>query len=231
MCMDEVKIDALYERIRANEGDKDGCDVNELFNAFWNGYDIGRLRELFDSFNEEVVADAAFILTELGYKGKPLLDVCWNLLDSNELGIVADCLDVILVNADHRDGDMLAKAMMLIHAQEDPVQWKTLGVISKMSLEQLEASVGSKQLGNLTGYVRWLIRQDKLSDPNEIKTRVEGDDKLASAFGAIAALRAKPPLIELLEYVAVSIDGPIGNFASGELEFINMELSGSYTRH
>ena len=192
----------LIERITsAPTHDRVGVLANELLREFHLGYPLADLETLLKNNDQDVVATAAWITSELGERCRPLLVDVLPLLAHPMPRIrflALDCLFWALP----KDGCYIARAIGLLDDPETSIRRKVLNVLFHFSRQQLEAAyhcVGEHGLNaSMSGGLSWLLSGDAL-DPVEVNRALASPDPLFRRFGAAAAARIhkvhKEPLI------------------------------------
>ena len=218
--------DVLLKRILLAENDTEGIDVENLLNAIYDGYDVENVRFLLHSEHLSAVECGAWILYELppNYAGK-LIDECDRLLAYDYHSIRFYALGIVLDCALAEDSDLIAKALWLICDPAGSVKWRCLGFMTGLRLEQLNAALSSQNLGELRPHVEWLISQDMCVAEQEVRRKIESDQWLDRAYGAVAATKAGTRLAYLLQVLTNDADSALARFAEDELEM--QQLPGS----
>jgi hypothetical protein len=196
--VDWKRAELLFERAMSCKA-SDG-EIEELYNAFYEGFSLDYLRRMLRSNNSAVIRSGAFILSELGTRAFPLLCECRNLLKQNNNWVLGDTLDVIIVNAKVEHRDLLAMAICLVDDPRKGVAWKCLGFIKRLDRSRLSAALGSNILNEIRPHLEWLLAQERTSATEEISERIQCTEWRTRAFGAVAAARrglAGAPLLKL----------------------------------
>ena len=210
----------LIERIAADpENPRVDVLSNELLREFQLGHPLDALRELMNSGDDDLVAVAVWIASELGQKCRPLLVDTVHLLRSPAKKVRFWAVDV-LYWALPEHGCSLAAAIALLDDPEAGVRWKVLDVLSRLSTEQIEAASRCTQRDVLSSVhqdgLRWLLSGDALI-PDKIKILLASSEGASRKYGVVAAARLRERNEEALVYASTIDDHDIQNFASGIL--------------
>lgn len=196
--------------------DRVGVLSNELLREFQRGYPLDDLEALLKSNDEDVVATAVWITSELGERCRPLLANVLPLLRHRMQRIRFWTLDCLFWALPH-NGCYLAQAIKLLDDQKEGIRRKVLGLLLRLSREQLEAAhhcVGPEGLKppESTG-LNWLLSDDAL-DPSKIERTLGSPDPIFRKFGAAAAARSSKQNKEPLIRASTVSDSDISIFAS-----------------
>jgi hypothetical protein len=207
----------LIERIAvAPEHDRVGTLSNELLREFHRGYPLDDLRQLLKSNDEQLVAIAAWITSELGANCRPLLPDVVPLLTHPMQRIRYWALDSLFWTLPQNGCD-LAHAVRLLRDSEEGIRRKVLDLLFRLSNEQIEAAYQCKQEGVLESSLRdglgWLLSADSLV-PTKVESVLRGRDSTLRKFGAVAAARLRKTHAEPLLYASTMDDADAREFAA-----------------
>jgi hypothetical protein len=218
---DKDRAEKLTERILANPNSPQaGVLINDLLAEYYRGYPLDNLRALLSNDSQRVVAIGAWIASELGAKGSPLLGDIARLIGHPEKGVRFSAIDCLLVWAGRSNNEELASVIRLISDPEPGVRWKAMDFLSRATREQLEAALSSLEASepnsaNVRG-LRWLI-ESRASDPEEVKTVLQSPEGVLRRYGVAAARRMSKNNIEPLLYAASLSDPDVKNFAESQV--------------
>lgn len=211
MVFDEQRASGLLRRLMMHP-DSTAADLlsNDLLREFHRGYPIDNLRSLLHSAEPEIVIIGAWIASELGEKGSPLLADVLPLLHHAARKVRFSAIDCVLVWAGKSDGPALASALELIDDPEPTIRWKAMDFLFRASPEQLEASLShllrtAASSHHIRG-IEWLL-SSKSEDPAAIVRVLQSQDPLLRKYAVAAAARLSGRNREPLLYAA-SVDDP-----------------------
>ena len=210
-------IDEIIQELTSNpESAQNGRVVNQLLEHFQDGAPLEYLRSLMLSPDPQLSSAGAWIASELGVEGKPLLDVVSSLLDHPDKRVRFWSIDCILLWAGIFNGNELANTVRLLDDSEKAVRWKAIGFLSRASVEQLKSALAwlTKEEPEST-YVRglqWLLSASGI-DAEAIEAMLLSAEpqmrKYAVAAAARLAAKNQHPLIT----ASVSHDLEVAEFA------------------
>jgi hypothetical protein len=207
----------LIERIAsAPQHDRVGILSNELLREFQRGYPLEDLRQLLSSDDEDLLAVAVWIVSELGIESRPLLADVVHLLAHPLKRIrfwTLDCLYWTLP----QNGCDLAEAFRLFDDPEAGIRWKVLDILSRISREQIEAAylcleARRSESSHLLG-LRWLLSSEALA-PDSIGSALRSADPIVRKYGLVAAVRLRKEHPDPLIYASTVDDVDVSKFAS-----------------
>jgi hypothetical protein len=169
----------------------------------------------------EIVKAGAWIASELGGKGKSLLDAVFPLLEHPDSRVRFSVIDCILLWADSSHGLQLASVLRLLSDSESRVRWKALEFLSRASKEQLSAAllyleIFEPQSKNIQG-LRALLRAEK---PLDAMASLQDSDELIRKYGAVLARRLAHVSKEPLLFAASLDDVDVKDFAKTSLSLL-----------
>lgn len=182
----------LIDRITsAPQNDRVGVLSNELLREFLRGHDLEDLRGLLEDTNDDVVAIAIWIASELGEKSRNLASAILPLLNHQMQRVRFWALDC-MVWATADEGCDLARGLALLDDPEEGIRRKVLDLLSRLSKEQLSSALRCADHSPMTrGQIhglRWLISDAALL-PYEIEVALRSLDGDLRKYGAVAAAR------------------------------------------
>jgi hypothetical protein len=207
----------LIERIQsAPQNDRVGVLSNELLREFQRGYPLVDLEYMLKSDDNDVVAVAIWITSELGEKCRPLLRSVIPLLDHPFQRVRFWALDCLLWASPEKGCDF-AHGIALLNDPEDGIRRKVLDLLFRMSDEQLRAALscseGNRLSPGASDGLRWLLSDDgRLSD--RIMDGLRSSDSDLRKFAAVGAARLSKQDKEPLHLASKLDDVDIAKFSS-----------------
>lgn len=204
----------LIERITsAPENERVAVLSNELLREFHRGYPLDDLRVLLRSDDERILTLAAWLLSELGEKSRPLLNDVVPLLSHPLKGIRFWVLASLFWTSPQNGCD-LAQAFELLEDSEPGIRWKVLDILTRVSLEQIEAARNCLELrrSNLSHLAGLSVLRN--GDPNQVITGLRSDDPLVRKYAFAAAVRVHKDHPEPIAYASTVDDDDIKGFLS-----------------
>lgn len=215
------KVERLIEQIiRTPETVDDGRLANCLLDQFHRGAPLENLRPLLLSPHPELASSGAWIASELGEKGKPLLNVVVNLLEHPDKRVRFWIIDCVLLWAGPSKQRELSKAVRLIDDREKAVRWKAMVFLSRASRDQLEAALAwflseEPESPNVLG-LRWLLGATG-SDVEAVEAMLENTEPRMRKYAAVAAVRMALENQHSLVIAASLGDTEVAEFAADSL--------------
>ena len=218
------RAEELTERLVADpRSSLAGVLMNDLLAEFHRGYPLENLRPLLLNDNTELVKAGAWIASELGEKGKPLLNDVSPLLQHPDSKVRFSAIDCILLWADPSKGPELASVVKLVEDPESRVRWKVMDFLSHATREQLSAALSyleatNPRSKNIRG-LRLLLGSDA-DNPREATVALQDQDGLMRKYGVVLARRVAEINRDPLLYAA-SIDDPdVKDFADTSISLL-----------
>lgn len=212
------RVERIIEQIISNpESVDDGQLANRLLEQFHGGASLEYLWPLLLSPDPRLVSSAAWIASELGEKGKPLLNVVVDLLGHPDKRVRFWIIDCILLWANASDGRELSRVVRLIGDPEKAVRWKTMVFLSRASRPQLEATLTyltqrEPESENLVG-LRWLLSVTA-KDAKAVETMLRNTDPQMRKYAAVAAARIASENRRPLISATSMADSEVAEFAA-----------------
>lgn len=196
------KGDELISQLESTlSEDELGEVANRLLEEFHQGYPLSKLKPLFRSHKDAVVRAAAFVASELGAMGKPLLRDVANLLSHPTAAVRFDAIDSILTCATVNDGDVIAAVVRLLEDSDSGVRWKALDFLARSSQEQLRAALQhfrrTQPSSTHVNCLTWLLSTEGTSD-RSILSHLRESTAPMSVYAVAAAARIASKNAELL---------------------------------
>jgi hypothetical protein len=212
--------DEIVEVLCSGElhGNKHGDAAIELLSRLNHGYPASNLSRLIRSDNEQAVKTGAWLVSELGVRASQIIDEVAFLLEHPVRNARYYAIEAVLVAATGENGDLLAKAVMLIADPDDAVRRMAMRLLARATPEQLAAAVPHLRDNKVADLTRWLLSGG--SDPARVPEAIDklGDpDRRVRMFAAAAAARVARRESHALEFAAQSSDKDIRTFAEREL--------------
>jgi hypothetical protein len=218
------RAEELTERLLADpRSSLAGVWMNDLLTEFHRGYPPGNLRPLLLNDDTEVAKAGAWIASELGEKGKVLLDDVSSLLQHPDSRVRFSVIDCILLWADPSKGPELTSVVNLIEDPESRVRWRVMEFLSRATREQLAASLlyletTNPQSKNIKG-LRLLLGPGA-ENPQEAMAALHDQDELIRKYGAVLARRVAKINKDPLLYAASIDDADVKDFAHTSISLI-----------
>ena len=221
---DQYRAEELTNRLLAEPTSSHaGSWMCDLVAEFHRGYPLDNLRPLLLNSSAEIVKAGAWIASELGEKGRPLLNDLSPLLDHPDSKVRFSAVDCILLWADSSKSLELAKTVSLIEDGAPRVRWKVMDFLSRASPEQLGAALTYFQATNpRSKHIQGL--RLLLGSGTDISARataaLNDADQLMRKYGVVLARRFATSNKEPLLYAA-SIDDPdVKDFADTSISLL-----------
>ena len=218
------RAEELTERLVADpRSSLAGAMMNDLLAEFHRGYPLENLRSLLQNDNTDVVKAGAWIASELGETGKPMLNDVSPLLQHADSRVRFSVIDCILLWADPSKGRELASVVNLIDDPESRVRWKVMEFLSRASREQLAAALQylemtNPQSKNIRGLR--LLLGSSAETPKEATAALRDQDELMRKYGAVLARRVAGIDKEPLLYAASIDDADVKDFADTSISLL-----------
>lgn len=215
------EVERIIQQInRTPETLKDGRLANCLLTQFHRGAPLEYLRPLLLSRDPEVASSGAWIASELGEKGKPLLTVVTKLLEHPDKRVRFWSIDCLLLWAGPSNQSELAKIVRLIDDAEKAVRWKVMVFLSRASSEQLGAALAwfkreEPESPNVIG-LQWLLGSTG-TDVEAIEAMLQNTEPRLRKYAAVAAVRMASYNQRPLVIAASSNDSEVAEFAADSL--------------
>jgi len=212
---------------RASSANASDQELMNLLHYFQAGLGLEHLVGLLRSDNPRSVRYGAWILSELGQRGRELLDEAENLLTHTDKSVRFDAIDSILANASTDDGRVIAKCVALLLDPETSVQWKCLNFIRRIGKAHLEAAEKCADEEWIRQNLRWLINQLNVPDDTAIAARAQSNVFTDRAFSCVAIAAMKTRYTHILKSLADPSGDAVGRFSADALEDLTLSTSGS----
>lgn len=196
-----ISPEVLLDRILNCNLDDDVCYSNQLLECIWAGYPIINVKRLFRSSNICAVRAGVWIASELGKDATVLIGDIAILLDHEDPYIRFWAIDALIASTHEFHGSVLATAIKRLEDADAGVRWKSMDLISRLPLSLLIATrdAGSKKILNEL-YVSGLecvistieYRGQSADLPRNIMEKINSENNVSHAFGAIAAFHFIP---------------------------------------
>lgn len=203
---------------RVMRGGGHDADVDHLLSAFYEELSLNHLRDILRSENPKVVGSGAWILSELGRRGRPLLGECGHLLNHRERAVRFYAIDCVLVNATPDDGAMVSQCVEHLLDCESAVQWKCLDLLRRIDDMSLASAAQVKRHRWISENLEWVVKQLKHPDEGDIGKRADSTNFLDRAFAAVAGARLGSPFAPFLRRLGEKNGDAVAKFALNALE-------------
>jgi hypothetical protein len=221
---DEPRAKRLMNSLTANPRARGSGELtNDLLSEFHRGYPLEHLKPMLHSADTDLVKAGAWIASELGKMGKPLLDEVASLLEHPDSRVRFYTIDCVLLWADSSQSALLARVVRLIEDPEHGVRWKAMEFLSRASSEQLFAALNNLQVGDpnskfLPG-LRLLIDPGP-DKPSEATVALHDEDGLMRKFGAVLPRRIIDISRDPLLCAASIADAEVKDFADKSISLL-----------
>lgn len=214
----------LLERLTQNPvSPKAGAIMSDALDEFHRGYPLEHLRPLLCSTNDDLVVAGAWIASELGVKGKPLLGDVLPLLGHRSRGARFWTIDCVLLWAGPSDGRALASAVRLVDDVDQGVRWNAMDFLSRASVGQLHAALAylesSEPPSPNIAPLRWLLGGES-SDPEKVLSALRSEDRLLRKYGVVAAVKMSSGNPRPLFAASSNEDPDVAKFAQSGIQLL-----------
>ena len=197
--------------------------VNRLLDEFHSGAPLEYLRPLLLSPDPEVARSGAWIASELGPRGKPLLDVVFTLLRHPDKRVRFWVNDCILSWTDSSNGREVAGVISSVDDPEMAVRWKAMLFLSRAETNQLAAALDwfakeEPESLHVPG-LRWLL-SDIAQDAAAVEKMLANPVAQMRKYAVVAAAKMAATNRHPLTIAASSEDSDVVDFATERLEFL-----------
>jgi HEAT repeat protein len=216
------RAENLVRRLTAQpHSSQAGVMMNDLLAEFQLGFPLENLRSMLRSENQDVANVGAWIASELGTWGKPLLSDVLPLLRHPSKNVRFSIIDCILLWA--IDGAEFSAAIRLTEDPESSVRWKAMNFLSLATRDQLQAALSHLEAvepasAHVRG-LRWLLSPNG-SDTDGIKAALQDENPLIRKYAVVAATRMSKENRQPLSYAASLSDPDVENFANSGLRLL-----------
>jgi len=212
------EIEGLIEELLTDpEANDDGLLGNRILKRFHRGAPLEYLRPLLLSPDERLANLGAWIASELGGQGRPLLSLVGGLLRHPAKKVRFWMLDCVLLWAGPSEAREIAQALRLLGDPEKAVRWKAMVFVFRASREQLESALAvfdaeEPESPNALG-LRWLL-SDAGRDVEAVESELQSPDAQRRKYAAAAAARMSEEDRRPLLAAASSPDPEVAEFAA-----------------
>lgn len=203
----------------------DGRVVNDLLREFGRGYPIENLRKL---FVPTAFGGAAFIVSELGQKARPLIKEIALLLEQKAPRVRGDAISALSMCTTWEDGWAVAKVVTGLGDQHEGVRWTTSRALRYMESKTLEAGLEylkREQPNSVYAQFRnaFLALERRPGGATAtLQKLLMHDDEIARRFGVAMAVR--PRLFIDRAFVALAESSPDPEVAQIARDAIETQL-------
>jgi len=216
----------LLERIMAHPDPKSlkvGVLKNRLLREYHRGYPLENLLPLLQSDDERLVNTGMFISSELGMKGKPLLNDVFPHLKDTDKWVKHETLDCILMWAEPSNKLELGSGVGVLDDDEPANRWSAMNYLARLSQEQLQGALSyweATDPGSVHSHgLRWLLSSDA-ANPERVIAALQDKHRLKRMYGVVAAARMSKGDREPLIYASKIDDPDVKNFANGWISLL-----------
>jgi|SRR5581483_7093930 len=212
-----TRADKLTHRLLSNpDCADDGTLANELLREFQRGAPLENLRVLLTSPVDKVAMAGAFILDELGAKGRPVIGDVVALLHRSNKHIRGHAIGSLLTCTTRENLKEIGAVILLLEDRDWPIRWKTMEFLSLARPEQLKAGldyfISNNPSSEHIQCLRWLL-SDHGSNAREIHSWLQSDDLLKRKYAVVAAARIVSVNRMPLEWAVCLKDEDVRRFA------------------
>lgn len=191
--------------------------ANRLLEQFYRGASLEYLQPLLCSTDPHIASAGAWIASELGATGKPLLDVVATLLGHEDRRVRFWLIDCVLLWAEPSNGRELSRVVRMIDDREKAVRWKTMIFLTRASTLQLEAALEwlmiEESESRIVLGLQWLLGS-RACDVEAVEAMLQDSESLMRKYAAAAAGRMAAKTRQPLISAASSTDSEVAEFAA-----------------
>lgn len=187
--------DEMVERLLdPSASEDDGRLVNDLLSEFWRGYPIENLRKL---FAQQSMCDAAFLVSELGQKARPLLTEIVTLLTSDIARIRGDAIYALSQCTTWEDGWAVARVVEGLGDPHEGVRWTVGNALRYMGSSTLQAGLkylrDQRPASHFATFENAFLTIERRPAKAEsaLQQLLDHDDPVVRRFGAAMCLRPR----------------------------------------
>lgn len=211
------EIEKLIEQVSAHpENADDELLAHNLLKQFHRGAPLEYLRAMLLSPDERLASLGAWIASELGEQGRPLLGIVGGLLSHASKKVRFWVFDCVLLWAGSSEPSEIAQAIRLIDDPEESVRWKAMDFLSRASRDQLQAALAFLDTEEIVCPqafgLRWLLSAGGRS-AEIILRELKSPDPRIRKYAAVAAARISTENRNPLSIAALSEDIEVAEFA------------------
>jgi hypothetical protein len=198
-------------------GDESALDDagKALLRECFRGYPTERLLPLLRDSRSEVVKVGAWIVSELGVRGQPLLEEVGKLLEHEVAYVRFFAIDSVLSCSTDNHGDIVARVLRRLTDSESSVRWKATQFLMRASLPVLRAAFPSMSDEEALGLQ--LVTNEGVS-ADMLMSTLRSASPITRRFALAAAYRTFQTDRAALKAAASSDDLEIREIAERELE-------------
>jgi hypothetical protein len=191
--------------------------TGRLLTEYHRGYPLENLLPLLHTDDERLVHIGVFIASELGLKGKPLLNDVFPHLKDADKWVKHETLDCILMWAEPSNKFELGSGVNVLDDTDPANRWSAMNFLARLSREQLQGALSywevTEPKSPHANALRWLLGSDATS-PERVIATLQDEDRLRRMYGMVAAARMSKGHKEPLLYAAKIEDTDIKDFAN-----------------
>jgi hypothetical protein len=207
----------LLERVLNGESD-DGRLLNDLVTAFYAGYPIAELRRLLSARDEKIVSSGAWIASELGSRGRPLMVDVLALLGYPTAKVRYYAVDFFMNTVEAGDAGVAASVAVLIDDPDPGVRRAVMGFLTVIPEAALRAAeqetLARNRHQNILRGLRVVIDSVRDRDTRAISGALVSKDATLRRCAAAAAARLRPHDPGPFQDAIRSDDADISTFAT-----------------
>ncbi len=171
-----------------------GVIANDLLSAFWRDYPIENLRKL---FVPATIGIAAFLVSEIGERVRPLLKEIAELMENKTPRVRGDAISAISLCTTWEDGWAIALIVKAIGDPHEGVRWMACDALRYMERSQVMAGLKflhTNESASIFGMFKNVFTTLE-HRPERAATTLEKllthEDPIARRFGAAIAVRPR----------------------------------------
>lgn len=223
MKSDKGRAEKFLMQILMRPDSHNGALMNDLLTEFHRGYPLENLRPLLHAENQEVVTIGTWIASELGERGRPLLQDVSPLLRHPAKKVRFSAIDCILLWATPSNDRELASVISLLDDPEPGVRWKVMDFLFRATTEQLQSALDYFELAiPKSPHIRklqWLLDPESI-EPKKVITALQSQDALMRRYAVAAAARISSINRDPLLCASSNSDADVKNFADSAISLL-----------
>jgi hypothetical protein len=196
----------LLAHLLAKDGDP-SLPSNDLLGALHRGFPVDRIRVLLEHQDPDLVGIGAWLLSELGSRGRPLARILPTLLKHERKDVRFFAVDSVMSCATRDDGSLVGAALKLIDDPEAAVRWKVNALLWRMPTDVLLSATPFVPEEIKEG-LACLVAED---DGTQARALLASTSAVRRRFGA--AIATRHDLADVLTLATSSTDDEIRGIA------------------
>ena len=211
-----VRADQLVDELLAEPRRfADSGRAYELLQAYIKGAPLDTLRPLLRSGDLLVQRAAAFVISELGDKGSPLLDDAVPLINSGDRYLTFHAMESVTVWATGVRAPEFVHVVAKLEDHDEVLRSLSMFLMSNAETSQLAGAVEGGLHSEHQEGLRLLL--DASAPDETVLAFIHSDDSLRRRYGAVAAVRLYEKNPRLIDEVRALEDGELSSFLDSVL--------------